>query len=488
MPASARNGCAHCLSFSPAFAVVCGAPCYDARIMRRLHLFPLWLLLLLPALAWAATNLPAGVVTGTAFIVNYSETGAVVGYGSAFFVGEDTVVTNRHVLEKGSWHRVYAVGEDEKVFLRCYVKVTKEWVMIHPDDDVAYLHAPLPCGHSILHFADDPVYDDPVYVLGFPYRGSASIELSLTTGRMLGQTTDGWFITDAQMDRGNSGGPVIDGINVLGVAVAKGLNASGEFVEAYFIPSSIIESGLIHSGNILFPYTPRSSSSSSSSSSSQSSRASSRSSVSSNSSRRSLASAKPAGEAGSSSSRRQRDIFSDVSRSREGYAAIMTLYEEGIISGYSDPASGSGQVPLFRPDAGINRAEFLKILVAGFRKEKLNGETRCFIDVRDEWFAPYVCAAKRLGWISGNPDGTFRPADRINRAEAIKIVTEAFGAQQSRVTDFPSDVRAGTWYRSYVAMGITMGIIDEDVLFHPARDLTREEAAMWIWGAEHSFQ
>lgn len=134
----------------------------------------------------------------------------------------------------------------------------------------------------------------------------------------------------------------------------------------------------------------------------------------------------------------------------------------------------------------MNRAEFVKILVAGFRPEELRDETRCFSDVRDEWFAPYVCAAERLGWIGGHPDGTFHPADQVNRAEAIKIVTEAFGGTALRTVDLPSDVRGSVWYRSYVAIGVSIGIIDPDELFHAGRDLTREQAAIWIYEAEHN--
>ncbi len=169
--------------------------------------------------------------------------------------------------------------------------------------------------------------------------------------------------------------------------------------------------------------------------------------------------------------------FPDVSRLREGYFAIYSLRDRGVIGGYADGT--------FRPDASMNRAEFIKILVAGFQGDEVRGETDCFRDVSDEWFAPYACAAKRLRWIDGYPDGTFRPAQRVNRAEAMKIVITAFdGSASPSPGGMPSDVRSGMWFYEYVAAGVRLGIVDPSSRFHPAHDLTREDGAIWIHGAE----
>jgi len=153
----------------------------------------------------------------------------------------------------------------------------------------------------------------------------------------------------------------------------------------------------------------------------------------------------------------------------------MSLYEEGIIRGYPDGT--------FRPSGSINRAELIKILMLGFRDQEILGEMDCFDDVAEEWFAPYVCAAKRLGWIGGYADGTFRPAQSVNRAEAIKIITEAFGAPTPRLTSMPPDAEPGSWYYPFVAKGVLIDIVDPFDLFRPAMDLTREETAVWIEGA-----
>lgn len=429
-------------------------------------------LLLVPVIAWGASDLPSSVTTATVFIVNYNADDQFIGWGSGFFVDEGIVVTNKHVIEAGDWYRVFATGADEKVNTLCHKIITKSDVKINLDDDVAYMRVYLDCEHGILDFADDAWEGDSVSVMGYPYRGSTALsqELSVTSGTVNGfNDTYGWVLTDAAMDLGSSGGPVLSNGGVVGVAVAKGIDEDGNYLTSYYVPGSVILDGLLYANDSRFGYTPRSRSSSSRVSSSRSSSSSSRTSSSSSRSSRSS-------ESSRSSRRSSAASFSDVSRALEGYEAILNLRERGVIDGYADGT--------FRPEAGINRAEFIKILVAGFRESAVRRDGECFTDVRNEWFAPYVCAAKRLGWIDGYPDGSFGPSLMINRAEAMKIVTEAFGGDMRADTDMPRDVRPGEWFYPFVTAGVEAGIVNPDKPFRPAQNLTREDAAIWIEGAE----
>ncbi len=447
--------------------------------MKRRLLFTGLLFALLPALTRAAAP-TAQMKSAIAFIANYSNEGNFLGWGSGFYVDEGIVVTNKHVIDDGDWYRVYGTGDDDSVDLDCYRAITKTDVKINLDDDVAYMRAYLPCTHGVMDFHDDPWQSDPVSILGYPYKGSveASMHLTITSGKVTGTTSDGWLSTDAPLDVGNSGGPVVDDSGVLGVAVAKGIDSDGNFVEGYFIPSSVILKGLLYANNSDFGYVPRSQSSSSrrsSSSSSLPSVSSSASSASSRSSSSSSSSSHTSSFSSRSSSRSSlRPAFPDVPVVHPAYQAILNLRDRGIIAGYSDGT--------FRPAGTINRAEFLKILMAGFKSEELRGESRCFTDVGSEWFAPYVCAAKRQRWIAGYQDGTFKPGQLINRAEAMKILISVFG-QDSVKGVVPRDVRVSAWFYPYVAQGVQMGIVNPDVPFRPGDDLTRGEAAMWIDGA-----
>lgn len=130
--------------------------------------------------------------------------------------------------------------------------------------------------------------------------------------------------------------------------------------------------------------------------------------------------------------------FQDVPSSHRHLDAITVLKDLGIIGGYSDGT--------FRPDITINRAEFTKIVFAA--TGEATGGSGCFTDVKNEWFAPYVCAAKQAGIIGGYPDGSFGPGKSINFSEAVKIVVLAFSDQTA--ADFQTS--AGTaWYAPYLA-------------------------------------
>ncbi len=446
--------------------------------MKRPLILAYALIALLPALAWAAA-LPDNVRSATAFIVEYDARGAFLGWGSGFYVDEGIVVTNKHVIEGADSYRVYATGPDDAVNLDCYRSVTKADMKINLDDDVAYIRAYLPCAHGVMDFADDPWTGDPVSVVGYPFRGSvsASLSLSVTSGSVLGTTSDGWLATDAHLDVGNSGGPVVNDSGVLGVAVAKGVTEDGRYLEGYFIPSSVILKGLLYANDSGFGYVPRTRSSSSRrvSSSSASSVARSSSSFSSRavSSSRSVRSASSRRSSKSSASRRPPvpALFPDVPRSHPAFVAVASLATRGVIGGYPDGT--------FRPEGAINRAEFVQILVAVFGSDALIGETGCFLDVAHQWFASAVCAARRQGWIVGYPNGTFGPARNVNRAEALKTLITVYGAKTVR-GPLPPGVPPSAWFARYVKQGVEMGLVDATVPFRPGEHLTRAEAAVWI--------
>jgi hypothetical protein len=85
----------------------------------------------------------------------------------------------------------------------------------------------------------------------------------------------------------------------------------------------------------------------------------------------------------------------------------------------------------FKPEQLVNRAEALKIILEGNKVEIPEvsdiAETG-FSDVAfADWFSKYVVAGKNLGIISGNPDGTYAPARNVARSEFIKILLNTNG-------------------------------------------------------------
>lgn len=145
--------------------------------------------------------------------------------------------------------------------------------------------------------------------------------------------------------------------------------------------------------------------------------------------------------------------------------AVEYLKGKEVLSGYPDGT--------FRPDSTINRAELLKIVFKG-RSDTTPGQRRCFSDINpDEWYAPYVCAAKNRGIVKGYSNGTFKPEEPVNFAEAIKIVLNAYGHE---VTETPG----ANWYKPYTQKLEEIEILPE-YAYIPWNSLTRERAADLLW-------
>ncbi len=148
-------------------------------------------------------------------------------------------------------------------------------------------------------------------------------------------------------------------------------------------------------------------------------------------------------------------IFSDLDTSHKNHKAVEYLKTKKIIQGYED---GS-----FKPTKTVNRAEMLKILVAG---KGLNPDSsqysNCFPDVGTEWFAPFVCYAKAQGWVKGYPDGTFGPAKSVSKVESLKMLLESYGYDTSQVDQNPySDVDKAHWFAPYVKLAKEKGLLEE---------------------------
>lgn len=148
-----------------------------------------------------------------------------------------------------------------------------------------------------------------------------------------------------------------------------------------------------------------------------------------------------------------------------GESAVMELFEVDVISGNED---GS-----LRPNASINRAEFLKTLIVAAEVDLVVDTDFLFPDVAaTDWFAPYVSTAVSLGWAKGYPDGMFRPGNKINRAEAAKLLVQAFDIEyQNRSND-------QFWFDGYARSLSDRGLLpyQADITnFSPATEPTRLE-------------
>lgn len=104
--------------------------------------------------------------------------------------------------------------------------------------------------------------------------------------------------------------------------------------------------------------------------------------------------------------------FSDVSGGQWHNKAVSTMAKLGIVKGR--------RADRFAPDASITRAEFAAICARFSTKPVENSGS--FSDISGHWAENEIERAAAFGWISGYPDGTFRPDARITRAEAMTMI------------------------------------------------------------------
>ncbi len=228
-------------------------------LSRRLFLIGFAFLGLFPAALFAqSTELTSTIKTSTVFIANYNYKGDFVGWGSGFFVDEGVVVSNKHVIQGGQFYRIYSTKADYTVDTDCYKDLTRSDVKINLDDDVAYIRVYINCPHGVVRFADaDPTIGEQIDILGYPSRPTMaeSMTLSRVTGKVTAKSDGPWLETDAVIEFGNSGGPVMQAGGVVGVAVAKIIDQDGKYIAGLFVPGSVIRKGLAYANDSTFGYT-----------------------------------------------------------------------------------------------------------------------------------------------------------------------------------------------------------------------------------------
>ena len=134
--------------------------------------------------------------------------------------------------------------------------------------------------------------------------------------------------------------------------------------------------------------------------------------------------------------------FRDVATGSWYNTYVATLNNAGVIT---DSSNG-----YFRPNEAITRAE-LAAMLAKF--SETTGAANYFNDVSAKyWAANAIAICAKLGWITGYPDGTFRPDKNVTRAELMAMINRATGrAPKSADAFLPgmktwSDNTADKWY------------------------------------------
>lgn len=156
-------------------------------------------------------------------------------------------------------------------------------------------------------------------------------------------------------------------------------------------------------------------------------------------------------------------------------ASAEFLKKAAIIQG--DAATGD-----LRLSAEINRAELMKILVnAATSKVDTFSFRNCLADINAEWFARYVCWAYDNNYVAGYPDGAFHAGRSVNRAEALKLVSEVFHLDYQRMAPVADE---NLWYDIYVRNAQRQRLIEAPLTAEQlAEPVTRAEMFDYLFRA-----
>ena len=169
--------------------------------------------------------------------------------------------------------------------------------------------------------------------------------------------------------------------------------------------------------------------------------------------------------------------FADISASHWAYNAISTLSDKNIVSGYDDNT--------FKPDKEITREEFVKIIVSALgipTSEQINE----FSDVaQNAWYAPYVNAAFKAGFVSGKGNSAFGVGEKITREEMAVIVRRAVSdiVNNRPYSAFSDDSEISDYAKKAIEELYSAGMINgiSETEFSPKSIVTRAQAAKIIY-------
>ena len=174
------------------------------------------------------------------------------------------------------------------------------------------------------------------------------------------------------------------------------------------------------------------------------------------------------------------NIFSDLG-GHWSADFVEALVSRGVISGFPDGT--------FAPDAPINRAQYAAIIAKTFQLPKINPSSK-FTDVNPQfWAASAILKTAEMGFISGFPDGTFRPGQNLTKVQAIVSIVNGLqltGGNPQVLNLYRDRAQIPTYATNAVAIATQALLVvnyPQRQLLEPLRDITRGEVVALIYQA-----
>ncbi|GLX66145.1 S-layer homology domain-containing protein [Paenibacillus glycanilyticus] len=162
-----------------------------------------------------------------------------------------------------------------------------------------------------------------------------------------------------------------------------------------------------------------------------------------------------------------------------GAASLASFTFSGLAAGKASVTIES--VKLVRSDLNSEKVAPNKSL-----QVSVLNENKAFTDVAASfWAKDAITRAAQLGFVTGYPDGTFKPLKQVTRAEFVTMLARALdvpAAAASSDTGFKDNDKIGSWAKPSIASGVAAGWVKgfADGTFRPDLPITRAEMTVII--------
>lgn len=121
-----------------------------------------------------------------------------------------------------------------------------------------------------------------------------------------------------------------------------------------------------------------------------------------------------------------------------------------------------------------------KLKIVDYAKEnRITATAKNITDISQHWGKDSIQTFIDKGYVNGYDDGTFKPENKITRAEFIKLVNSVYNFTNSQDENF-TDVNTNDWFYNDVRIAMSAGYIKgySDTIFMPNQLITRQEASV----------
>ncbi|MDD3271224.1 MAG: S-layer homology domain-containing protein, partial [Syntrophomonadaceae bacterium] len=163
--------------------------------------------------------------------------------------------------------------------------------------------------------------------------------------------------------------------------------------------------------------------------------------------------------------------FTDGNSTDKNAVYINYMAKRGLINGFPDGT--------YHPGEGLTRAQ-AAVLFCKIRGLNPTEKNSTFNDVvGNHWAAGYIAAAVKAGYITGFPDGTYRPQAILTRAQGINLFLQ-LATEKDSSEEIPAlqDLDKNHWAANSIAIALAAGMIEaQDSKIQPEQPFARGDLA-----------